>query len=194
MLQNYAIALICLGCGFALLNWLMLYLTWHTGRFHSCIPLIGGLSLGLGLLWFPTTRLFAWAALVLDWGTLVVLLALPQLLKELWSTSRFNLLEQYEGQRDGRSAQLQLFRRGVFTIRFKRTHAADGMVELGTVGTWRREEGWLALLLWNELATFEPLAGRGGGAIVQTTGFRADQDDVTSLAGIELRLIYRKTI
>src|ERR1700682_682609 len=111
MLQKLAITLIALGSTFTLFNWLMLYLTWRTGRFHSPIALLGGFPLALGLLWFPATRVFSSAPLILDWGSLTLLLALPCIVNELWSTNRFNLLEEYEGHRDGRTARLRLFRR-----------------------------------------------------------------------------------
>jgi hypothetical protein len=216
MLQQLAITLIALGSTFTLYNWLMVYLTWRTGRFHSCIGLVGGLPLAVGLLWFPATRLFAWVPLVLDWGTLMFLLALPQIVDELWSTSRFNLLEEYAGQRDGRKARLCLFRRGVFTMQFERPDAQCGLVEVGSIGTWQREEGrlmlipcedsatfWdrnrtrsglcrLMLVLTEDSATLEPLAGRGDKAIVQTSPFRAVQSDEPSLAGMELSLKYRR--
>jgi hypothetical protein len=58
-IQAIALTLMALGGLFAALNWLYLYLTWYTGRFHSSIPLIGGVLLCVGMLLIPATRPYA---------------------------------------------------------------------------------------------------------------------------------------
>jgi len=64
----------------------------------------------------PTTRTYAWSALILDYGTLAFLLASPRLIREAWSTSHINLICEYLGEAGMKTVHLRLFRRGIFTI------------------------------------------------------------------------------
>lgn len=193
-LQGLAGGLLGLGGLLALLNWLSVYQTWHSGRFCSAIPLIGGLFLAGGLLLLPATRPFAWLAVILDYGTLVFFLALPGLVREVWRTSRFNLREEYVGQRENRTVWLRLYAREVFTLeqQFSRTSGEYGLRRVSTIGTWKREAGHLVLSLdGGDSAVFEPVSGASDEAIVQGSWFRKYGDGELSLAGVELRLKFR---
>ena len=117
MLQIIAFAFIGLGGYFAALNWLSLYQSYRTGRFCSPIPFVGALFLGTGLLILPETRPFAWVALILDFNTLIFLIALPNSITQLLETSRFNLLEEYVGQQGNKSVQLHVFRKNISVIK-----------------------------------------------------------------------------
>jgi hypothetical protein len=195
LLQQLGAGLVGLGGVVALLNWLSLYQTWRSGRLCSAIPLIGGLFLAGGLLLLPATRPFAWLAVILDYGTIVFFLGLPGFVGEVWSTSRFNLRAEYVGRRGNKTVWLRLFRGGVFTLeqQFARARGECGLMRAGTIGTWRREEDRLVLSLnGGDSAIFEPPAGRSEEAIVQGSGFRNYGDGELSLAGVELRLKFRR--
>lgn len=194
LLQGGAWGLMALGGLLALLNWLTVYQTWRSGRFCSTVPLVGALFLGGGMLLLPTTRPLAWLALILDYGTLVFLLALPRIVDELWKTSRFNLLEEYVGQQSNKTVRLLLFRKGVFTIeqQFHRPPGECGLIQVGTIGTWKREDGRLLLSLDGDSAIFEALLGAEYEAVLQASGFRGYQNGELSLAGVELRLKSRR--
>lgn len=161
----------------------------RTGRFHSTVPLIGAGFLGAGLFLLPATRMFCWMALVLDFGTFELLIALPKIFSELWSTSGWNLMAEYQGSAGNKSVCLRLFRRSVFTMRLQiqRPPGECGLTQAGTIGTWRRDGMRLTLKADGGEAVFEVRGVPGGEALRQTTGFPAwagseDRD----LNGIEL--------
>ena len=142
-------------------NWASLVLSLRTGRFCSPVPLVGAVFLVAGALLFPTLRPYAWAGVLLDFGTLVLLLALPMIAREMWATCRFNLLEEYVGRRGATTVYLRLFRRGVFTLRWdiQRPAGEHGLIGVGNIGTWEREAETLVLQIGEEQARFTRLAG-----------------------------------
>ena len=189
-----AVGLMALGGLVSLLNWLTLLQTWRTGRFCSPVPLLGTLSLAAGMLLYPATRPYAWVAVPADYGTLTLLFALPYLAGELWSTSRFNLLEEYAGTRGARTVRLRLFRRGVFTLeqRIRRQPGECGLLRLGTIGTWQRDGGRLLLRMGEQSAVFEAPPARAE-TLRQTAGFPGYEESAElSLGGIDLLLEYRR--
>jgi hypothetical protein len=111
------IALIGLGACVAVLNWFTLIATLRSGRFVSAVPLIGAALLGAGLAIVPQTRSYAWTALLADYGTLVLILALPKIIHECWAVSKFNLLYFLHTNESGRHIQIKMFRRNIAIIR-----------------------------------------------------------------------------
>ena len=142
----------------------------------------------------PGTRPFAWVALLVDYGTLAFLLALPRMADELWSTSRFNLLEEFAGRRDNRRVCLRLFRRGVFTLEYEihRPPGEFGLTRAGTIGSWKREQSRLLLDRGGDSAVFDTVADGEHETLLQVTGFCANEQAELALTGIELRLMYRR--
>jgi hypothetical protein len=88
------------GAALSLLNWVYVYLSWRTGRSHSLIPLIGGVCLLIGALLVTSLRPFAWVAVFADSGTIVVFLAVPAILWEVWQHSLSARLSLGSFQRD----------------------------------------------------------------------------------------------
>lgn len=141
--------LIGIGCTVSLLNWWTLVATIRGDRFASAIPLIGAVSLSSGMLLLPQTRGLAWIAPLVDYGTLAFFVALPRIVTEMWSTSRFNLLLSFECQDGDRHLKIDLFRRDIAVIsgRFDPPRPSDEgearVVSLGLVGKWRvTEDGY----------------------------------------------------
>jgi hypothetical protein len=183
-----------LGGLVALLNWYTVYYTWRSGRFCSPIPLIGGFFLGGGMLLLPALRSCAWLALVLDYGTLAFLLAIPAMAREMWSTSRINLLEEYAAQVGKKSVQLRLFRKGVFTLKrqLRRQPGELGLMGASTIGAWKREGNRLQLSLYENSAIFAASPGAEQEALVLESGACGYENTELALAGMELRLKYRR--
>jgi len=194
--ERAAIVLLVLGGLISLANWLALYQTHRTGRSHSTVPLLGAALLGAGMWLLPRTRPYAWIAVFLDRGTLVLFLALPRLADEVWSTSRFNLLKEYVGQRGIKTVYLRLFRKGVFTLkqRFQRPRGEGGIIQTSSKGKWRRDGNRLILELGSESAVFEALPSMGREALQQSAGFpRYESHDELSLGGMSLTVRQRRT-
>lgn len=169
-------------------NWWSVYQSYRTKRFHSAIPLFGAAFLGLGMLIIPSTRPYAWSALILDYGTLAFLLASPKLAREAWDTSRFNLLVEYLGSAGIKTVRLRLFRRGIFTIRLQlhRPPGETGLVDAGACGTWQHEGKSLKLATEQETATFDLIRGGAAESLKQSAGFPSwEKSQDLSLANID---------
>ena len=115
--KGAAVILIALGGFVVVMNWVMIIATRRTGRFHSTVPLVGALLLGAGLALLPPTRHYAWAAILTDYGTLVLLYSLPRLVRETWETSERNLIAEYQGGRGIMTASISLYRSGICIIK-----------------------------------------------------------------------------
>jgi hypothetical protein len=141
-----AYALIAIGGLLSLLNWGTLIASLCTKRFVSAVPLVGALPLGCGMAILPETRRFAWIALAVDYGTLVLIIALPGIAYEVWSTSRINLMHSFTTNGRGRIITIRLFRRRValITARFDPPipcNDYDARVRsFGMVGKWGTTE------------------------------------------------------
>jgi len=134
------------GALIVLFNWYSLYASHRSGRNVSPAPLLGGLLLFLGLFNFPETRAYAWLAIVADYGTLIMVSAVPLLIRDAWSTCSFNLVHRFVSNTDGRQDDIRLFKRGKFTIRREHSppvtcneHGALS-VSQGFVGVWHEED------------------------------------------------------
>lgn len=188
-LYTIAVGLMTLGSMLAALNWLYLFLTWYTGRFHSAIPLIGGLFLGVGMLLLPTTRPYAWAGVLLDYGTMIAVFAVPYLINEWWSTSQFNLVEEYGGQLGNKTVNLRLFRRGIFTMeqQLHRLREERVLMATGTIGDWQREPSRLLLRRGEKMAILESSANAEPRLLRLTKDFPDFEGTWLSLMGIDLQ-------
>ena len=188
MILLIAIVLITFGGLIAIGNWWGLYWSYHTKRFHSAVPLFRAALLGAGMFILPATRDYCWVALIVDYGTLSLLLACPRLFQELWGTSRFNLVHEYVGKAGMKTACLRLFRRGIFTIRLElhRPSGECGLAGAGTIGTWQREGGRLTLSTGRESAVFDVVRDAATEMLRQSTGFPSwESDHDHSLAEID---------
>ncbi len=116
LLRILAALLIAIGGLIIVCNWLTSLQTHRSGRNHSAIPLFGVAFTGTRLWLLYTARHWAWVPFLADDGTLLLLVALPTLAYQEWQTSRFNLLTEYQGQRDILTARARLFRRGHCTV------------------------------------------------------------------------------
>ncbi len=137
-----AYALIAVGALLSVLNWGTLVASYRSGRFVSAVPLVGALPLGCGMALLPHTRPFAWLALVADYGSLVLIISLPHIAYEVWSTSRINLLHSFTTNVSDRVISIKLFRRhiAVISARFDPPvlcNDYDALVQsFGLVGRW----------------------------------------------------------
>jgi len=136
-----AYALIGCGSSIIILNWAMVYSSWRTSRSHSAVPLIGAALCGFGLLIIPLLRSYAWAVVLIDYGTLIFFYSLPRIIREMWQTSHYNLVAQYHGSSGPLAVCIRLFQRGIFTIDYhiQRNPDQAGLVRSSNVGTWRQE-------------------------------------------------------
>lgn len=181
-LQKVGVCLIVWGAFWSAMNWLMLFLTYRTGRFHSKVPFVGGVPLAAGMLFFPSTRPFAWSGLILDPGTIVGLRQLPWLISQIWRTSRINLLEEYGGQNESKKVSLRLYRNQVLCMDLD-------LEKFGVreIGLWHWETDRLHCELSREHVTFEILLGGEPRTLKAVTNFGR-----FSISGVELKLKYPK--
>jgi hypothetical protein len=189
--QTIAAAFLGLGAVFSLLNWAAVVATWRTGTFHSAVPLVGGLCLCLGAGLLPSLRPYAWAVPFLDYGTVVFVLGLPGFVRELWATSRFNLVEEYVGVTGRTTVRVRLFRRGVCVVRWDiaRPPGDHGLVGMGRLCTWEREADRLVIRDGEDAAVLVQLDdGRAG---VRPAAWFEFCKDSADLSGDGLELLRR---
>ncbi|MFT5478671.1 MAG: hypothetical protein ACI8Y8_004039 [Planctomycetota bacterium] len=118
----------------------------RSGRRVAPFPLVGGGRGGLllcwGLLGFEGTRPYAWIALIVDYGTVAIVLAVPVLILDAWSTSSANVVHHFVSGSNGRSDDFRLFKRGKITIRSQHDPPSPDnehgalIVSRGFLGTW----------------------------------------------------------
>jgi hypothetical protein len=144
-LEIVAFVAIGLGAAISVANWMTLHFSRREKRHISAVPLVGALLLAYGLCCFAATRPFAWLAIIADYGTLALVLALPTLIGEAWATSRVNLVRTFVSRQSGRVIELRLFKRAIFTIEVTfdppvpcNPHGAL-ISSFGLTGSWRQE-------------------------------------------------------
>jgi hypothetical protein len=137
------------------------------------------------MLLMPATRPFAWAGVLLDPGTFLFVRALPRIASELWSTSRFNLLQEYTGRLGIKTVHLRLFRKHIFTLEqnFQREY---GLASIGRIGEWKQEINHILLHMGAESAVFELSSDGDSELLRQLHGFPSYEGTELSLAGMEL--------
>lgn len=187
-----AYILMALGALLCLLNWGTLIASWRRKRFVSAVPFVGALPLGYGMSLVPETRAFAWLALIADYGTLAVILALPYIAWHAWSTSRVNLLHRFTSKAAGRSVTIKLFRRhvAVISVAFDppvpcEDHGAC-IQAFGLVGTWAATKAGFSIEGYDAnrhlLLSNEP----GGFTAVESNYPSGKEYDYDSLGGLVL--------
>lgn len=141
-----------LGAVFILINARAFFSTHVLKQFVSSVPLLGALFGTMGLLQLPQTRKWAWIPILLDYGTIRLLLSVPKIAKELWDTSRFNLVKELVSKEEKRTVTLRLYKSGAFVIEyaFKLDPDEQGLLGKSDLGIWRQGEGIISLTLGSD--------------------------------------------
>jgi hypothetical protein len=183
-----ALVFIALGGFIVVMNWWMVIATHRTGQHHSAVPLVGAVLLGAGLALLPQTRLYAWVAILADYGTLILLISLPMLVREAWETSRYNLTAEYRGGRGIMTAHISLYRGDICIIRYDMKRAAGemGIMSTSRVGTWRQEGQRLTLQVGDTSAEFEVVSEGKAEFLRQLHGFSWESNGELSLTNVAL--------
>ncbi len=143
--MNTILVILILGIGgiIVVFNWYSIFASHRLNRHVSAVPILGGLLLFFGLLGFEQTSSYAWAGFFIDYGTLILLIAIPTIVREIWSTSSFNQLHRFVSDANGRRDDIRLFKRGKCTIETSydppvpsNEHGALA-VSQSRVGSWR---------------------------------------------------------
>lgn len=180
----------------AFLNLSCFVSTYVTGKYSSTVPLIGGLSGCIGFLLLPKLRAYAVLPLILDVGTAILLLAAPKICRELWQTSRFNLLKEYVGRKSGqKNVTIKLFKRGILIVEQSfvgnKIYRADNvsLVHMSNLGKWAERECKLEFQIAGKKALFAIAGSKKLEKILQLEGFDFyEKDEATSLKNIEFTL------
>ena len=185
--RGLAAILIALGGFIAIMNWTTLITTRRTADITPSSHLSARSSSARALRSCPPTRHYAWAAILGDYGTLIVLYSLPRLVREAFETSRYNLLAEYRGARGIMTASISLFRGGICIIRhdMKRAPGELGMVSMSRVGMWSLDGKRLTVQVGDTSAEFKVVTAAEGEFLQQVSGFSGDADEL-SLAEVEL--------
>ncbi|WP_146370831.1 hypothetical protein [Symmachiella macrocystis] len=113
---SLGIFLIVVGLVLSFANWWTLLASSRSGQFVSAIPLVPAIALGAGMVIIPQTRSFAWVAVLLDYGTLILIISLPRMCFESWCTSRHNLMITFYSSEQGRQTEIRLYRRQIAVV------------------------------------------------------------------------------
>jgi hypothetical protein len=156
-----AVPFILLWFVFILMNWVSFYQTHVKRKFTSAIPLIGGVFGLIGFYQLPPLRKWCWVAVLLDYGSIVFLIALQKVTKELWQTSRINLVGELNGEDNLKVVKIRLYKAGVFVIshRISLREGQTGLVESSNIGTWYEADGTIVLTLHSDTVPLRQLRG-----------------------------------
>jgi hypothetical protein len=149
MIHSSAIPFLVIWILFALVNARSCYCTHFRKRFTSSIPLFGGLCGAVGFYQIPALRKWCWIAMLVDYGSIEFLLALPKVVKEFWQISRINLLREFASKAGEKEVNIRLHKAGVFTIKhqFSRAKNEPGLLASSDIGSWSEADGALVLTL-----------------------------------------------
>ena len=193
-MEYIGIIAIIIGGLISLANWGCLYRSWKTKRHISSVPLVGAILLIFGLFQFEGTRPYAWIGIVVDYGTLVFICSIPFLIREFWSTSRVNLIREYDGSSSTTHHNLKLYKNGVFVIESKvdppRPANEYGALigSFGFQGKWTETGNSINLSDYAEDRTLN-LQESNGKLISRETNYPDDKEhQYDSLEDIEFRL------
>jgi hypothetical protein len=126
-----ALVIIVLGALLAAANWYSPFSKSLTGKHSSMIPPIGGLFIGIGV--FSLTGSIGWALLALlsDLGMIVLIVFLPCLISDIWSTAKINEIGDYIAFRNGHKTTLKLYKNSTATFTY-----STGDTQYGFSGKW----------------------------------------------------------
>jgi len=167
MIPIIAVISLVLGALIALFNWYSILASYRSGRHVSPVPILGGGLLFLGLFGAPETRAYAWGGIVSDYGTIFLIVAIPAMIREAWSTCSVNLAHRFVSEFGGRHDDIRLFKQGKFTIRSEHNPPVTcnkyGALAktLGFVGTWREESPGFVLEGYRESRILQILESNG---------------------------------
>lgn len=178
-----AAALIGFGCFIVALNLWTLFQNLEGKRYRSPIPFLGAAFLGAGMFILPATRWYFWSALLLDFGTPMVLLGL---ITEMWRGRRI-LVHEYVGETATKRVCLRLYRRGIFSIEWQLPEPWKAGPSVGSdTNGWQREGPRLTLSRATESAIFDLVPDATRETFRQSVGFPSlESREDTSLAKID---------
>ena len=123
--------LILLGAPFALANWYSSFSESISGKHSSIVPPIGGILIGAGAYWISGSWWWAFVGIPADFGLLFLILASPWIIREFYSRSRFTLVHELHGWKEGHRTILKLYRDSGAELSY-----GHGSTQYGINGTW----------------------------------------------------------
>jgi hypothetical protein len=115
------------------------------------------------------------------------------MLKEMWQTSRYNLLREFVGFTNRKRVHLRLYRHGIFTLKqdFEREPGELGIIACSTIGKWLQANDELRLKIYGKDAVCRIVDEDGQTTLYQVTGSQAYEDNEDlALADIKFQLQY----
>ena len=197
-MKTLAIIAIGLGLVISISNWATIYLSWRTKKFVSSVPIFGALFLGLGLAFFEKTRYYALLCLIADYGTLVLIISIPRMVREEWKTCNFNLIQTFVGESKHTKYVLKLYRKGVFVIKAEvkppqpTNEYGAQLLMFGFLGKWEDNKGSIELKGYDGNREIK-LTKTNGKYLVKETNYPVDREyKYDLLNGVEFVLLSKK--
>jgi hypothetical protein len=142
------------------------------------IPLFGGLTGFIGFILVPSLRLYAWAPLLLDPGTLSLFVAVPALIRDCRRTSKGNLIAEYRARNSEKEVFLRLYRSNILIV--EQLWQRNSM-RMSMVGSWQTTDAGMSF----SLGEGEALFLNDDGKLRQERGFpQYESDSEHSLADL----------
>lgn len=160
---------ILLGAPFAAANWYSPFSQAITGKHVSGVPPVGGVLIGFGASWVSGSWWWALVGIPADFGLLFIVLASPWIVWEMFSRSRFALLRELRGWKDGRRAILKLYKDAGAELSY-----AQGSTQYRIHGTWvATDQGYQ--IAFDDYLTCE-LAKEGDDWVVESLQRSSNED------------------
>lgn len=162
-MKYFALLSIIFGSYICLCNWYTLYDSWRKKRFISSVPGIGAIFLGFGLFYFDKTKPYAIFSIIIDYGTLIIFISIPKLIKYFWQTSIFNLEKRFTAKNNIAAYDLKLYKSKLFILQISfeppqicNEHGAK-IISSGYEGNWQEAENSILLTDYSDDRTLELL-------------------------------------
>ncbi len=153
-------------------NWVFLYKSSKTKRYHSPVPLVGPVAFVFGVFLIGYSGLW-WIGFIVDYGTIIAFISLPVLFNEYFKTSKYNLVKQFNAMNSGSKYELLLFKKDIFVVRLYLErdkcirHSKPLPTRMSFEGIWSNKHGVLGFSGYDSLREFELKETTNGYVVVE---------------------------
>jgi hypothetical protein len=168
---------IILGLPFAAANWYSPFSEAISGKHSSGVPPVGGILIGAGIYWITGSWWWALLGIPADFGLLFLVLASPWLVREVYSRSRFSLIDELHAWHEGHRTILKIYRDSGVELTY-----SEGPTQYRINGSWVGTDDGYRITFPDNLVC--RLAQNGGAFVVMVVERLCAEESGPDLEGL----------